>query len=408
MMIGIGMLLSALVVAPSNAGPVVMVAIDGLRPSELTSAATRAWNLPVLRGLLREGAAASGVRGVLPTLTLPSMVTLVTGTWPGVHGVVSNLRCDLQTHDDGGYFWYASDVKVETLWEAARQRGLRTANVGWTSTIGAPIDRNLPEVWHAPAEIAYDVQASHSTAGLLARLDRRPQHDSGAYYMNDDRRAAFAQTLIESYDPDLLTMFFENLDATEHATGVDTPEDRRALEHIDHLLGEVVAAARRKRRDVTIVIVSDHGFAPASTDINLVRVLHDARVCPAGGSAYLLLKDSTQLASLREGDLGVDRILHHDAIVAAGGWSAADYMVVFRPGYVASRDSSAPLRAPTRTPGMHGYWPDDPAMYSTFIIAGARVPLHGDLGTIDMRTIAPTVAKVLGTHLESAGAPSLF
>jgi predicted AlkP superfamily pyrophosphatase or phosphodiesterase len=397
----------------SRTSPVVMIAIDGLRPSELTSAATREWNLPVLRGLSRDGATAAGVRGVLPTLTLPSMMTLVTGTSPGDHGIVNNIRCGAESRDDGGYYWYAKDVKVETLWDAARRRGLRTANVGWTSTVGAAIDRNLPEVWPAPPGARYALEASRSTDGLLTRLEPRP--DTATYTMNADRRAAYATALIESYGPQFLTVFFEELDDAEHRTGLDTPEDRQALEHIDHVIGQLITSARKRSPDVTIVVVSDHGFVPATTPIDLVKAFADAgltgsaRPCPAGGSAYVQLIDSTNadvrsrvaafLAHLQADDAyGIDQLLDREAIRARGGWPGAESMIVFRHGYVAS---TRPYR------GMHGYAPDDPAMYATFIIAGPSVPITGDLGVVDMRDIAPTIATLLGVSLPSATGRSI-
>jgi hypothetical protein len=47
-------------------------------------------------------------------------------------------------------------------------------------------------------------------------------------------------------------------------------------------------------------------------------------------------------------------------------------------------------------------------MRSTFIITGPGVPVHGSLGEIDMRDIAPTVAKILDVSLPSATGHPLF
>ncbi len=430
----LGCVLPMCAAGQSHSDPVVMIAINGLRPGDLTSDATKDWHVPVLRGLIRNGAAASGVRGVLPTLTLPSMMTLVTGTSPGHHGVVNNVQCGEEARANGGYYWYARNVKVETLWEAARRKGLKTANVGWTSTVGASVDRNLAEVWPATSGSQYALQDSSSTPGLLAQLDPRAANAAGSYLMDDDRRTVYAETLMASYRPDLLTVFYENVDNMEHKTGLDTPEDRHALEHIDSLVGRLVSAARRQHPGVTIVVVSDHGFASASTDINLIPAFANAgllsldqgavkswtaRPCGAGGSAYVVLADSTNatvksrvaalLERLRTDQAnGIDRVLGRAAIQDVGGWKQADFMVLFRPGYVAARSAAAPLRATSQYRGMHGYWPADPGMYATFIIAGSNVPLKGDLGVVDMRNIGPTVAALLGTRLTSATGKSLF
>jgi len=47
-------------------------------------------------------------------------------------------------------------------------------------------------------------------------------------------------------------------------------------------------------------------------------------------------------------------------------------------------------------------------MRATFIIDGPALPRHGALGEIDMRDIAPTVAKVLEVPLPSADGRPLF
>jgi hypothetical protein len=47
-------------------------------------------------------------------------------------------------------------------------------------------------------------------------------------------------------------------------------------------------------------------------------------------------------------------------------------------------------------------------MRATLIIDGAGLPRRGSLGEIDMRAIAPTVAKLLGVDFTTADAPPLF
>ena len=57
---------------------------------------------------------------------------------------------------------------------------------------------------------------------------------------------------------------------------------------------------------------------------------------------------------------------------------------------------------------MHGYDAALPEMRSTFLIAGKGVPAGKNLGSIDMRDIAPTLAALLGVQLPQAqGKPLL-
>jgi hypothetical protein len=47
-------------------------------------------------------------------------------------------------------------------------------------------------------------------------------------------------------------------------------------------------------------------------------------------------------------------------------------------------------------------------MHSSFFIVGLGIESGRDLGIIDMRRIAPTLARILGVKLPSAAQPPLF
>jgi len=57
---------------------------------------------------------------------------------------------------------------------------------------------------------------------------------------------------------------------------------------------------------------------------------------------------------------------------------------------------------------MHGYFPTHPEMRATFMIDGPGIPKADALGDIDMRDIAPTLAKILGVQLPSATGKAIF
>ena len=71
-------------------------------------------------------------------------------------------------------------------------------------------------------------------------------------------------------------------------------------------------------------------------------------------------------------------------------------------------EPDAPLHGPAKYRGMHGFDPDSTAMDATLLIDGPGVPARRDLGTIDMRDIAPTLAKILGVALPDAERKPLF
>jgi len=71
-----------------------MISIDGMRPDYVTQADSHGLRIPALRALMKAGAYATGVRGVLPTVTYPSHTTLLTGVSPSKHGIYANATFD--------------------------------------------------------------------------------------------------------------------------------------------------------------------------------------------------------------------------------------------------------------------------------------------------------------------------
>jgi hypothetical protein len=58
---------------------------------------------------------------VTPTYTYPNHTTLVTGVWPAEHGIYNNTPFDPTGEELGRWNWYASLVKVPTIWQAAHE-----------------------------------------------------------------------------------------------------------------------------------------------------------------------------------------------------------------------------------------------------------------------------------------------
>ena len=96
----------------------------------------------------KEGSYATGVVGVLPTLTYPSHTTLITGTAPARHGIVNNTTYDPMQINRGGWFWYAGDEQGSARCGMPRSdAGLTTANVHWPVSVAAkPRDVEPPAV----------------------------------------------------------------------------------------------------------------------------------------------------------------------------------------------------------------------------------------------------------------------
>jgi predicted AlkP superfamily pyrophosphatase or phosphodiesterase len=64
--------------------------------------------------------------------------------------------------------------------------------------------------------------------------------------------------------------------------------------------------------------------------------------------------------------------------------------------------------SPSKSKGMHGYFPELSLMRSTLIATGPDIKAKGALGELDMRDIAPSIARVLGVDAPNPGRKPVF
>lgn len=432
------LLLTFLFAAPALAAPVVMISIDGLRPIEWQRR-DNGLELPALRALAGGGTSAA-VAGVLPTVTYPSHATLMTGAAPRRHGIASNQTFDPLRRNDDGWYWYASDVQAQTLWQAAVGGGKRVINVHWPISVGiSGLAANLPQIWRKGTADDDKLIAALATPGLPAALVA----DAGCYppgidesIAADEARALHAIALLRRTQPDFATIYLTAFDHEQHEAGPDTALARAVLVRIDAAVGRIVAAARAIDPQTLIVIVSDHGFTATSRTTNLVvpfikagliRLSSDGRSIAgwdampwdAGGSAAITLarpgdaalnaRVAAVLAQIAaDPDAGIDRVIDSAGVAAAGGSADAAFWVNCKPGWLMGDSLTGTQGEATSTRGTHGYFPDVPAMRASLIANGPGIAAGKDLGVIDMRSIAPAVAARIGVKLRDAQTPPAF
>ena len=73
-----------------------------------------------------------------------------------------------------------------------------------------------------------------------------------------------------------------------------------------------------------------------------------------------------------------------------------------RAGHMLSATLQPSIVSVVSARGAHGHAPTLPEVAATFIIAGEGIARGRRLGVIDMRSIAPTLARVMGVPFPSA------
>lgn len=404
---------------PPSPRTLLVVSIDGLRHDYLDDT-THA--IPNLRRLAHDGARARTVRGVWPTMTYPSHASLVTGVTPARHGIWNNVVFDPYGKNQGGWYWYASDLKVKTLWDVAADAGIDVANATWPVTVGARIRWNLPQLWRAKNVEDEKLLAAVSTPGLWAEVAKNAPPPGE--HRDDRARADAGLYLLKAKHPGLALVYLTDLDNVEHDTGPLSPEAWKTLERIDGMVGELVAAAGPH---ATVAIVSDHGFVPVDTEVRVNVALRDAGLLTtrvedgrtelgsfrayawrAGGTAAVYA-EPTAAAQTKElfAKLASDpanriaRVLDGKEVERQGGFPGALLVLQAAPGATFASGFDPPLVAPTAQRGVHGNDPSLPEMGAILVLWGEGVR-PGDLGDVSMLDVAPTLAALLGVSLPQA------
>jgi predicted AlkP superfamily pyrophosphatase or phosphodiesterase len=447
----VAFLLVALSAVAANAAPVLMISIDGLKPEYVTQADAHGMKLPYLRSMMRDGTYADGVVGVWPTVTYPSHTTLITGVSPAVHGIYNNLEFDPEMRFSGAWRWYASDIQSPTLWKVAHEAGLRTASVGWPVSVGATdVDWLIPEYWRSADPSAAANPEDRLLMAALARPDTLVQElepAAGLYMMGndtsvggDETKTRYAIEILRRHKPQFMTLHLSSLDDAQHALAPFSPEACADLEALDGMVERLAKAEFANDPKAVVVLVSDHGFMKISHLVNLYipflqAGLIEATPNPAGGlpkinswkaepwlaggMAAIVLhhpndKETAEkvraLAEKLAADPanGIAEVLDKNAMAKRGTFPNATLLLVLKPGYYTGPGVSGSLV--TEVPGSrgsHGFSAEYPEMHSSFFAVGAGVARGRDLGVVDMKSIAPTVAGMLGVKMPTAKAEAL-
>ncbi|HEX3949210.1 MAG TPA: ectonucleotide pyrophosphatase/phosphodiesterase [Steroidobacteraceae bacterium] len=417
------------------AASVLMISVDGLKPEYVLDADAHGLKIPFLRSLLRDGAHARGVTGVWPTVTYPSHTTLLTGLSPAEHGIYNNLEFDPKNTFANAWYWYAQQIRVPTLWQAAHEAGLSTASIGWPVSVGArAVDFLIPEYWRVARLTDVDpsdallITAVARPEGLLQEMQAR----LGPYMRGNDPsppgdeiKTRYALDILKTKKPKFMTIHLSSLDEEQHGHGPFSPEADRDLEVIDGQLAQLFAAARDNDPKAVAVVVSDHGFVHITHKVNLMQPFLRAGLVESGGAwkaqpwsgagmAAVMLHDPADsrtegqvrelLQTLKaDPDNGIAEVLERGAIKQRGAFPDAAFLIIMKLGYYALSDAASPLVSEVQGPlGSHGFSPEYPEMRAAFFIDGPGIAPHRDLGVIDMRRIAPTVAQLLGVRLTRA------
>ncbi|MEM9391733.1 MAG: ectonucleotide pyrophosphatase/phosphodiesterase, partial [Bacteroidota bacterium] len=190
------------------------------------------------KNLLAFDAKAESMVSSFPTKTFPNHYTIVTGLYPGHHGLVSNGFYDRNLErvystqnravvEDGRFYGGMP------IWALAAKQEMVSASMFWIGS-EARIQGETP-TYHFKynGDIAHQDRVNKVVQWLLLPPESRPH---------------------------FISLYFSIIDDVGHNFGPNSPEMAKAVKDIDAVIGDLVAKVERLDLAVNIIVVSDHGM----------------------------------------------------------------------------------------------------------------------------------------------------
>ena len=322
---------------------VVMLSLDGFRHDYLDK-----YDAPNLERLVATGINSKGLVPGFPSSTFPNHYSIVTGLYPGNHGLIGNSFY----HRERGQKYAMKNAKAVTdgswygglpLWQAVQQAGMPTASFFWVGS-EAKIQGAYPSFYERYSGRVPNAQRVAQTLEWL--------------------RLPLAQR------PRLVTLYFSTVDSAGHNHGPDSAQVRSAVRAVDKQVGVLMDGLAKLDLPVNLIITSDHGMDAVLTEkvvflddhINLAQWRGQSLLIPGGPLAYFYSPDKALVSSTYAKLRGVAnvRIFKSGSLPKSFHFNAndprtPDLILVADPGgYIGLRRAKDQNRV---LKGAHGYRP---------------------------------------------------
>jgi predicted AlkP superfamily pyrophosphatase or phosphodiesterase len=374
----------ALGAAEAPRSSVILVSLDGWRWDYHTKA-----RVENLRSLMERGVHAAGIIPSFPTKTFPNHYTLVTGLYPGHHGVIANSMRDPRS---GRLFTMSKREEVasplwwggEPIWITLQRAGGRAAPMFWPGS-EAPIKGERPTYW-TPYEHRMANEAR--VDAVLKLLDLPPPER-----------------------PSFLTLYFSDVDGAGHDNGPSSSELLRALEQVDNALGRLLRGLelRGLQDQVNLVVTSDHGMAETSRQrvvfIDDYVTAADGELVDLNPMVMMWPRAGREESGYRKLAAAHPRLTVYRKAETPERWHYRDHervppiVGVADEGWSVMRRASvidAFARSIRRVGGNHGYDPEVQSMQGVFVAAGPAFKVRAVVPAFENVHVHNLLCLVLG------------
>jgi len=361
---------------------VILISLDGFRWDYIDKL-----QLPNMRQLADQGVQAEGLIPVYPSKTFPGHYSIVTGLYPGNHGIISNnmydpsMDAEFHLHDREAMQdarWWGG----EPIWVTAERQGLVAASMFWPGS-ETEIGGVRPTHWSEyDREMPFETRIGQVLKWLDLPADKRPR---------------------------IITLYISEPNTTSHRFGPDSQEVAEVVRYVDGLIGDLVSGLedRHIKDQVNLILVSDHGFA--QTDETKVVLLDDlveledgelfeqgaiVQILPGEGRhdlVYAALKGADpHLAIYNRDEIpGRYHLQGSDRVPPILGVPDVGWRALTRKNFELWRQQTFDL-------GEHGQDPADPMLHGIFVAKGPAFQSGLNIDRFESVEIYNVLAAVLG------------
>ena len=286
---------------------VLIVVFDGLQPAQV-----RPELMPNLARFASEGVFFENHHPVFPSVTRINAASMVTGRYPGGHGLAANTM--VARDYDPALVFSALEPVLEnikattgrallapTLADILGAHGLEYTAIG-VGTSGNAYVHNPNADTVGGATIHPDFTLPYPLhKRLIARFGAWPGETSPNTPRFDHAVRVLTEHILPERSPAVALIWSSEPDKAQHATGVGSETSDRAVREADERFGRITRwiESNPQTQDIDVMVVSDHGYSTIQETVDVdwyVRragfAERDVLVAPNGGSVLFYCRDT--------------------------------------------------------------------------------------------------------------------
>ncbi len=361
---------------------VILVSLDGFRHDYIDK-----YQAETLGKIGFKGTRAKSLVPSYPSVTFPNHYSIVTGLYPGHHGLVGNNMYDRTTGDRYSLGnekavtnakWYGGTP----LWVLAEQQGMLSACYYWPGSEAA-IQETLPTYYYKYSE----------KSSIDSRLNQVEK------WLN----------LPEEERPHFITFYMPDVDHAGHQYGPDAPETKKAVFEVDQAMKKLLMIVENSPLPINLIVVSDHGMLELDQEtlLQLPIKIEEKEVAVASNGTYVSLfvhqqKDIKKYYDeiKKAMDPKLMQVYLKDNLPQEFHFSSkedrfnrvGDIVLTANPPYYFTNKPLA---------GSHGFDPNVVnEMHAIFVAAGPNIRENNKVDSFENVLVYPIIAKILDLKVD--------